>query len=160
SKTGSEDTRFMQRPFLPPPHPVAAWALACYRGSVPVGKARDMSDVSHPLDGANAVQARVFRRPAIKANRIYVAIGLLVAAMAVSGFWPTYFGPLVQGVVDKPFVIHVHATVFSGWVLLFIAQAVFAATGQIALHRKLGEIGIYYGFGLIAMGVITAFTIF
>jgi hypothetical protein len=122
-----------------------------------------MSDASHLLPNAlprESVAARLARLPAFKAHRVFVGIGALVALIAVVGFWPTYFGPLVRGVVDKPFVIHVHAAVFSGWVALFIAQAVFAATGRLALHRQLGQIGIYYGFAIIAVGLITAFAIF
>jgi hypothetical protein len=103
---------------------------------------------------------RVMGRPITAVNRLYIGLSLLVAAIALTGFWPTYFGPLVRGIVEKPPVIHVHAAVYSGWVLLFLAQILFAATGRIAQHRRLGRIGIYYGIALIAVGVFTAFTQF
>jgi hypothetical protein len=57
-------------------------------------------------------------------------------------------------------VLHVHAAVYSGWLLLFVAQAVLAATRRIQLHRKVGQVGIYYGFALIPIGVFTAFSMF
>src|SRR5262245_13317523 len=94
------------------------------------------------------------------AHRFYIGISVLVALIVAMGFWPTYFGPLVAGTVDAPQVIHFHAAVFSGWVALFAAQVVFAATGQIALHRKLGTVGIWYGCAIILVGVITALSQF
>ncbi len=88
---------------------------------------------------------------------IYVGIGLLLTLMALVGFWPTYFGPLVQGTVDRPPLVHVHAVVYMGWLCLFIAQAALASTGRVRLHRKLGRIAIAYGIGVIVVGVLTAF---
>jgi len=98
--------------------------------------------------------------PVASVHRFYIGISVLVAVIAAMGFWPTYFGPLVAGSVDAPMVIHVHAAVFSGWVALFGAQVLLAATGQIALHRKLGTVGIWYGVAIIVVGVITALSQF
>jgi len=83
-----------------------------------------------------------------------------MAGMALVGFWPSYFGPLITGTVNVVPVLHVHATIYSGWLILFISQAVLAATGHIRLHRKFGQVGIYYGFALIPVGVFTAFSMF
>ena len=90
-------------------------------------------------------------------RRFYVGIGLFFTLIALVGFWPTYFGPLFQGTVDSPLLVHIHAVVYMGWLFLFIAQAALAATGRIRLHRKLGRIGIAYGPALIVIGILTAF---
>ena len=103
---------------------------------------------------------RALRIPVVSTHRFYIGISVLVAVIAAMGFWPTYFGPLVVGTVDAPTVIHFHAAVFSGWVALFALQVLFAATGQIPLHRKLGNVGIWYGVALIAVGLVTAFSQF
>lgn len=103
---------------------------------------------------------RSIRLPAAAGHRFYIGIGLLAALIAAMGFWPTYFGPLLAGTGDHPPVIHVHAAIFSGWIALFGAQVLFAATGQIALHRKLGNFGIWYGGLIIVVGVMTAFSQF
>ena len=50
-------------------------------------------------------------------------------------------------------MIHIHAAVYSGWPALFIAQAAFAATGRVALHLRLGKIGMWYGLVVILVGV-------
>ena len=96
----------------------------------------------------------LLRLPVSAAHRFYISIAVLSAAIAAMGFWPTYFGPLIAGSADHPAVIHVHAAIFSGWIALFGAQVLFAATGHIALHRKLGAVGIWYGVAIIVVGVV------
>jgi hypothetical protein len=98
--------------------------------------------------------------PIAATHRFYIGISLLVGLIVAMGFWPTYFGPLAAGTADAPPVIHFHAAVFSGWIALFGAQVLFAATGQLALHRKLGAVGIWYGVVIIVVGVVTAFSQF
>ena len=87
---------------------------------------------------------------------VFVAASVLMGIIVVTGFWRTYFGPLVQLSLDQPTVIHIHATVFVGWLLLFLTQAVLAATGRIAWHLRIGRIGIAYGALLIVVGLVTA----
>jgi len=103
---------------------------------------------------------RSLRLPVAGTRRFYIGISLLAVLIAAMGFWPTYFGPLLAGAADHPTVIHVHAAIFSGWLALFAAQAVLAAGGQIALHRKVGEVGIWYGVLIILVGLTTAFSQF
>jgi hypothetical protein len=103
---------------------------------------------------------RALRIPVVSTHRFYICISILVAVIAAMGFWRTYFGPLLAGVVQAPNVIHFHAAVFSGWVALFAVQVVLAATGQIGLHRKLGTVGIWYGCALILVGLVTAISQF
>jgi hypothetical protein len=88
-------------------------------------------------------------------RRFYVGVSVLLGLFAVTGFWTTYFGPLVRGTIEQPLLIHVHATVFVGWLALFLAQATLAATGHVAWHQKLGQIGIGYGILLIGVGLTT-----
>ena len=103
---------------------------------------------------------RSMRLPIAATHRFYIGISLLAAAIAAMGFWPTYFGPLLAGTADHPPVIHFHAAVFSGWLALFGTQVLLAATGNIALHRRLGSVGIWYGIAIIVVGVVTAFSQF
>src|SRR5262245_15140605 len=103
---------------------------------------------------------RSLHLPLTATHRFYAGIALLAAFIALTGFWPTYFGRLLEGTADHPSVIHVHAAVFSGWLALFAAQIGFAATGQLALHKRLGTIGIWYGVAIIVVGVFTAFSQF
>lgn len=57
-----------------------------------------------------------------------------------------------------PLMIHAHAIVFMGWVVIFLTQVVLATRGPLALHRKLGWIAAGWVVAMVAMGV--AVTIF
>lgn len=57
---------------------------------------------------------RSIRLPYAATHRLYIGVSLLVAAIACIGFWPTYFGPLLAGTVNKLPLIHFHATVYVG----------------------------------------------
>jgi hypothetical protein len=103
---------------------------------------------------------RTLSLPVAAGQKFSIALSVFVAAIVVAGFWPTYFGPLLAGIADKPWFIHFHAMVYSGWVLVFMTQVFLAATGRLVLHRKYGEIAIYYGYAIIAVGVFTAFAMF
>jgi hypothetical protein len=81
-------------------------------------------------------------------------------AIAGVGFWATYFGPLLAGVVDQPAFIHFHAAVYVGWLALFLAQTTLAATGRIGAHIKLGRFAAGYGVLVVAAGLLAAFGMF
>jgi hypothetical protein len=93
-------------------------------------------------------------------RRLYVGLALLAITLALVGFWPSYFGPLFAGSVDKPTIIHFHAAVYVGWLAIFLTQVVLAATGRVALHLKLGRIAIGYGVLVIAAGLVATFGMF
>lgn len=92
-------------------------------------------------------------RPARR--RIYLAIGLLMLAIAIAGFWPSYFAHF-----NAPPIIHLHAAIFVGWLALVIAQAYLAAGGRVVLHRKVGGYVFVYGALLIVVGIATALDAF
>lgn len=96
------------------------------------------------------IHGGLYRRP------LYVSLSVLITAIALAGFWVTYFGPLARGGSEHPLLIHVHAAVFVGWLALFAAQALLAAAGRVKAHMAVGCFGIYHGVLLIAVGVWTA----
>jgi hypothetical protein len=82
---------------------------------------------------------RVRRRP------IYIALSLLIAALAVAGFSPSVVGKALHHQIPHDAVIHIHVAIYGIWLVLFFAQTVFAAIGRIQIHRKLGKVLIAYG---------------
>lgn len=86
--------------------------------------------------------------------------GSLIATMAIIGFWPTYLQPLLTGASEARQVIHFHATVYFGWLALFMVQAWFAASGRLALHMKVGRVGMIYGCAMILVGLLVTFSQF
>lgn len=53
---------------------------------------------------------------------------------------------------SSPLLVHAHAIVFMGWVTLYLLQNIFAATGNIALHRRLGWIGAGWIVAMLVLG--------
>lgn len=87
----------------------------------------------------------------------YVGMALLLAAMVVAGFWPTYFGPLAGGTYAGSWVFHLHGAVFMGWMGLFVAQVALVSAGRTRLHRRLGTVGIAYGILVLLVGLGVSF---
>jgi hypothetical protein len=104
---------------------------------------------------ATSTTVQATRASALQRRPFYIGASLLMGLIAVVGFWPTYFGPLVTGTIAQPLLIHIHATVFTGWLVLFLTQAVLAATKHVTWHLRVGKVGIGYGALLVVVGLIT-----
>ncbi len=82
-------------------------------------------------------------------------MGLLFIAVALAGFWPSFVGPLSQGVTDFPAAIVFHAVVMFGWLGVFVVQGILPGAGKMLLHRRLG----FASLGLFLALMISAVTI-
>jgi len=93
----------------------------------------------------------------------FALFAIFAFALAVTSFWPTYFGPVLTGVgevapIKKTWVIPTHALYFLGWIALFGAQALLVRSGRTSLHRRLGYWFAAYGALGVVLGVIASFT--
>jgi len=94
------------------------------------------------------------------ARGVYVGLAVLMIGMAVIGFWPSYFGPLAYGTLDMHWALDLHAAVFSGWLILFLGQAVLGTQGQIRTHQSIGStVGLSMGLLLLAVGIFVTFAV-
>jgi hypothetical protein len=75
-------------------------------------------------------------------NRFFVITAILMALINIGAF--SFFAAMGISSFHAPVSVHIHAILFMGWVLLFVSQVSFAATGSLALHRKLG-LGLDHG---------------
>ena len=64
-----------------------------------------------------------------------VALSAFMVGVMVAGVWPTYFGRLLRGDIERPLVVQIHRLVFVGWMTLLIAQVVLAWRGRVQMHR-------------------------
>jgi hypothetical protein len=108
---------------------------------------------------------RAVTKPARGHRRIsfYAVIAIALAIAVVAGFGPTYyfriFSPSPMATLSggpMTLLVHVHAALFSTWVLLFIAQTTLVAQGRLALHRSLGVAGSALAALMIVSGTMTA----
>lgn len=52
----------------------------------------------------------------------------------------------------SPPLIHAHAIVFMGWVMIYLLQNIFVATGQAKLHRRLGWVAAGWIVAMLVLG--------
>lgn len=89
-----------------------------------------------------------------------MAIAMLFTALF--GFSRTYFLGLIAGHATTitgrvPNVtVHLHAFLFTLWLVLFIVQTSLVATHRVKVHRKLGYFGVALGAAMIVIGGRTA----
>ncbi|MBX7152713.1 hypothetical protein K1X84_13870, partial [bacterium] len=89
-------------------------------------------------------------------HRFFTGMSILVAVLVVLGFSQTYPAKGFTPEAGLPAVFHFHALAFSGWLLLFVAQAVLALKGQLDRHRKLGTIGMFLAALMLALGAMVS----
>lgn len=53
---------------------------------------------------------------------------------------------------SAPPLVHAHAVVFMGWVVIYLLQNVFAATGRLASHRRLGWVAAAWIVPMLILG--------
>lgn len=89
----------------------------------------------------------------------YITSVIYMTVMVVMGFWSSYFGQLFGDFPERNWIIHVHAVVFTGWLLLLLVQVSLVASGNTKFHRKLGIAGGIYGFAILALGLASGFVL-
>lgn len=73
---------------------------------------------------------------------LFVSAALLIAISVFVGFSRTYY---LHHWFQKPnltLFLHVHAATMTSWIALFLIQTMLIPTRRVALHRKLGALGI------------------
>lgn len=106
--------------------------------------------------------ARV-RAPGAYDRAFYSGTAILMALIVAVGFAPTYylrgyFGApkTVSGTAVLTPLMHVHAVLFTGWVVLFIVQTALVAARRVAVHRRLGIAGALLAAAMVIVGTGTA----
>lgn len=106
-----------------------------------------------------AVSVRAFPRSsaAWRVSRrlgIFLPAAFVGAVLAIVGFWERYFRPLLSGMAHQPTIIHIHAAVMVTWLVLFMTQVWFAASGRIRLHIRSGPWVMGYAIVVVIVGLL------
>jgi hypothetical protein len=98
-------------------------------------------------------------------RRFFIGMAAWILITVFIGFAPTYFLlPWLQGVTVRgqapgagltP-LVHVHATLFSAWVILFGVQAFLIAGRRFTVHRALGGAAVVLALLVLVVGVWTS----
>ena len=92
----------------------------------------------------------------------YGGMAVALALTVFSGFAPTYYARLLSGpkatLSGGPFtrLVHLHAALFTAWVLLFLTQTALVAARRVAVHRRLGVAGGVLAAAMVAAGTALA----
>lgn len=90
-------------------------------------------------------------RPRVRAeHRFYLIAAIVMAAINVAGF--SFQHAMGRSSFAAPPIVHAHAIVFFGWVTIYLAQNILAATGSRRLHRRLGWIAAGWIVAMIVFG--------
>ena len=80
---------------------------------------------------------------------------LLLAAVAAIGFAPTYY---LAGGPRAPLpsrIVHIHALIFTTWMLLLITQTALISARKVRWHRNLGVAGFVVACAMVVSVVLT-----
>ena len=91
--------------------------------------------------------------PARTGRYIYVWMATACAIVAFGGFAGTYWLQLPAGTFIGHPIVHVHALVFSAWLVLLLSQTWLAANGRLQHHRAWGVAGVSLATAMIFVGL-------
>jgi len=102
--------------------------------------------------------ATAFEKPVPASNeeKFFFRMACVMAAVIVAGFATNL--ALGRSTFAVPLVYHIHAFVFFGWVVIFLAQNYLVSHDNLALHRKLGWIAVVWVPVMVALAVAIMFT--
>lgn len=86
-------------------------------------------------------------------ERFFFVSAVLMALVLVAGFSVQLAAG--RSSFGAPMLVHVHAITFFGWTAYYVLQTGLAATGSLALHRRLGWVGAGWATAMVAVGLTT-----
>jgi predicted membrane protein len=103
-----------------------------------------------PADLSKRLPGRKYDRP------FFFTMTVLLAVVVAIGFAPTYYlaGGFLAPLPSR--IVHIHAVVFSAWMILLMVQTGLISAKQVAWHRKLGIAGFVLAIAMVVMVVLTA----
>jgi hypothetical protein len=86
----------------------------------------------------------------------YAGFAAASAVVVFIGFAPTYYLRSVLRVSRLPQSLHLHAALFTVWIVLFAVQVALIATRRTRVHRRLGVVGVLLAAAMVTAGYATA----
>ncbi len=86
----------------------------------------------------------------------YFFMALLIAAVVIDGFSHTVNENLIHAAPPRPWLLWLHAALFTGWVAFFILQSGLVRTRNVRIHRTLGWLGAGLAAAMTVVGTVTA----
>lgn len=95
-----------------------------------------------PFDGARA--------PTAGDERFFLIVAIAMTVVIVAGFSTQL--AMGRSTFYSPPLVHAHAIMFMGWVVIYLLQNILVTTGRMALHRRLGWLAAGWIVPMIVLG--------
>ena len=95
-------------------------------------------------------------RNGLVSRYFYFAMSLLLAAIVFTGFKRTVNQNLFHPAIPRPFILWIHASAFTAWVIFFISQSALVRVHKVSWHRSIGWLGAGLATVMVPLGVATA----
>lgn len=89
-------------------------------------------------------------------RRFFAVMAGVIAIATFVGFAPSYYLSTVFDAKPLSTLLHVHGVVFTGWVVLYVAQTGLIAARRADLHRIVGPIAVALAVAMVPLGIATA----
>jgi hypothetical protein len=83
-------------------------------------------------------------------ERFFLGAAIAMALVIVAGF--SLQLAMGRSSFSSPLLVHAHAIVFMGWIVIYVLQNIFAASGRMTLHRPLGWIAAAWILPMLVLG--------
>ena len=110
---------------------------------------------AHPVR-ETIVRFRLTADERARDHRFFTAMAAVCATVVFVGFAPTYYLRSFSDRPPLPPLVHLHAAVSTGWILLFLTQTSLVAARRVEVHRRLGIAGALLACVVLVVGWLTA----
>ena len=98
-----------------------------------------------------AALARGFR------TRFFFAMSAAILAIVLVGFAPTLYLRVLFDVPPIPLYVYVHGALLTVWFALLVVQSALIRGGGVAMHRRLGAVGVCVGLAVVVTSALVTF---
>jgi hypothetical protein len=109
----------------------------------------------HSIGQASSRSVAITARSGIE-KYFYFLMSLVIVAVIAYGFSFTIGKNLIHPAVPRPWILYVHATVFTSWLVFFVVQSTLVRSRKVQWHRRMGLFGVALGTLIPIVGVSTA----
>lgn len=92
---------------------------------------------------------------AARDERFFLGGAIAMTVVIVAGFSTQL--AMGRSSFSAPLLLHAHAVVFMGWVVIYLLQNIFVATDRMALHRRLGWLAAVWMIPMLVLGCAVTF---
>ena len=97
------------------------------------------------------------RAAPVENARFFTIMAFIMSGVIVAGF--TLQLAMGRSTFAVPWPYHVHGAIFMGWIALYLAQHVTIASGQRALHARIGQLAYAFVPVMVAAGTLIMVTV-